>query len=68
MTVVLRLQNDITDTVIPGDFNAVMHQLNHAASLGMVFVLVEDADCQPVALNVGNINSIRPGDDDALLG
>lgn len=67
MTVILRLQSDITDTVIPGDFEAVLTQLNQAAAMGMSFVLVQDNDGEPIALNIDNINSIRPGND-ALLG
>ena len=67
----IRMRGDIDKLRIPGDFDLFVVQTNMAMAKGMQYILLENAEGNPMAINQNNILTVEDvGDDDdsGLLG
>ena len=66
MTLFIRMRGDLDSERVPGTFDQFVNGLNLAAAKGMQYIILEDENGNPMALNQQNILTVKQRDDDDI--
>jgi hypothetical protein len=59
VTIAIRMKGDINEILVPATFQQFVAELNVAGATGKQYVIMNDTDENPIALNTQNILTVR---------